>query len=118
MARNVAAGRPVCGTSHSRQLAHVRPGRPLDGCQIPCRAARLQPRIRPEVVERIVNALHAVNLRLDDDSLLELDVAGGYTYAEPDAPRPLYEQIDHANIALSQATHLKTKPRVLKYNEE
>lgn len=70
------------------------------------------------VVERIITAVHAVNLRLEDNTLLELDVAGGYTYAEPKSPRPLYELIDHANLALSQAEQLTSKPRVLVYSEE
>ena len=78
----------------------------------------LTPEFGQGVVERIVGAVHSVNLRLDDDSLLDLDVASGYTYSEPDAARPLYEQIDHANIALSKATELDVKPRVLEYTEE
>ncbi len=80
------------------------------------------PSLAPEhgqsVIERIVTAVHAVNLRLDDGSLLGLDVAGGYTYASPDAHRPLYEQIDHANQALCQAANLETKPRVVEYTED
>ncbi|MFN2145411.1 MAG: diguanylate cyclase domain-containing protein [Anaerolineales bacterium] len=78
----------------------------------------LAPEHGQNVVERIVDGVHSVNLRLEDHSLLGLDVAGGYTYAEPDASRPLYEQIDHANLALSQATKLETKLRVLEYVEE
>lgn len=70
------------------------------------------------VVERIVGAVHSINLRLEDESLLDLDVAGGYTYADPTAPRALYEQIDHANLALSEACQVETKPRVLVYSEQ
>ncbi|MBN2043617.1 MAG: diguanylate cyclase [Anaerolineales bacterium] len=67
------------------------------------------------VLERILGAVHSINLRLEDGSLLDLDVAGGYTYAEPDSALPLYEHIEHANLALSQASELKAKPRVLAY---
>jgi diguanylate cyclase (GGDEF)-like protein len=70
------------------------------------------------VVARILGSVHAVNLRLEDGSLLELDVAGGYTFAEPDAVIPLYEQIEHANLALSQAMELDSKPRVLPFSKQ
>ncbi len=69
------------------------------------------------VVGRIIEAVHAVNIRLEDGSLLELDIAGGYTYADPDDVRPLYEQIDQANMALSKAVNLVEHPRVLAYKE-
>jgi diguanylate cyclase (GGDEF)-like protein len=69
------------------------------------------------VVERIIKAVHSVNLRVEDGSLLELDIAGGYTYADPDHVRPLYEQIDQANLALGAAGSLVEKPRVLWYGE-
>jgi diguanylate cyclase (GGDEF)-like protein len=69
------------------------------------------------VVERIIEAVHAVNIRMEDGSLLELDIAGGYTYAEPQDSRPLYEQIDQANLALSHAVNLDVQPRVIAYED-
>jgi diguanylate cyclase (GGDEF)-like protein len=78
----------------------------------------LTPEFGQGVVERILNAVHSINLRLEDQTLLDLDVAGGYTYAKPETARPLYEQIDEANIALSQAVLLEAKPRVLAYSED
>jgi len=75
----------------------------------------LTPEFGQSVVERILAAVHSVNIRLEDGSLLALDITGGYTYAEPDQVRPLYEQLDQANIALSAAGELTTEPRVVWY---
>ncbi len=69
------------------------------------------------VVERMLNAVHSVNIRVEDGSLLDLDISGGYAYAEPERPRPLYELVDQANIALSEAVKQTKEPRVLWYGE-
>jgi diguanylate cyclase (GGDEF)-like protein len=69
------------------------------------------------VVERILNSVHSVNIRVEDGSLLDLDIAGGYTYADPDQPRPLYEQVDQANMALNEAVKLTKEPRVVWFGD-
>lgn len=69
------------------------------------------------VVERILKSVHSVNIRLEDGTLLDLDIAGGYTYADPEQARPLYEQLDQANRALSTAGELTREPRVVAFSE-
>ena len=63
------------------------------------------------VVARILATVDTVQVRVADGSLLELEVAGGYTYAEPAKVRPIYELIDEANMALAAAEQGDTKPK-------
>jgi len=69
------------------------------------------PGLRPEdtqpVVERIYTALHSVRIRMENDQLLPLVVAAGYTCNEVENTVPLYMMIEHATKALTYASELK-----------
>lgn len=69
------------------------------------------PGLRPEytqnVISRIYGAIHSVRIRLEDDSLLPLVVAAGYTSANAAEPTPLYMMIEQANAALVHAADEK-----------
>ena len=67
------------------------------------------------VVGRILSTVDTVQVRVADGSLLDLQVAGGYTYSEPDKVRPLYELIDEANMALAAAEQGRAKPKLAAY---
>ena len=68
------------------------------------------------VIGRIYNAVHSVHIRLEDDTFLELDVAAGYTWSNPQMPRPLYELVEEAGQALISAGQLQEEKKVFAYN--
>lgn len=69
------------------------------------------PGLRPEytqnVIERIYSALHSVRIRMENDHLLPLVLAAGYTANEIEDAVPLYMMIEQTNKALSHASELE-----------
>ena len=64
------------------------------------------------VVERIYSAISSVRIRLSDDESLKLEIAVGYVLSNAEEPAPLYELIETANKALSEAAELKVPEKV------
>jgi diguanylate cyclase (GGDEF)-like protein len=64
------------------------------------------------VVERIYSAISAVRIRLSDEESLQLEIAVGYVLSNAEEPTPLYELIEGANQALSDASQLKQPEKV------
>lgn len=67
------------------------------------------------VVDRIYNAINSVRIRLPDDDSLHLDMAVGYVISMADEPVPLYELIEGANQALTEAMEMKKPQKVAHY---
>jgi len=57
-----------------------------------------------KVVERVYHEIHSVQIRMEDDSLLNLAVAAGFTWHTPKFHIPLVELIDQADQALLEAS--------------
>ncbi|HKJ28473.1 MAG TPA: diguanylate cyclase [Anaerolineales bacterium] len=64
------------------------------------------------VVGRIYGAIHSVRIRLEDDTLLPLKVATGYTTSGSADPIPLYMMIEQANAALVHAAELQEELKI------
>ncbi|MEN8240901.1 MAG: diguanylate cyclase [Chloroflexota bacterium] len=64
------------------------------------------------VVERIYSAISAVRIRISDDESIELELAVGYMLSDAEQPTPLYELIEGANKALSEASKLEKPEKV------
>jgi hypothetical protein len=56
-----------------------------------------------------------VRIRLPDDESLHLDMAVGYVISMADEPVPLYELIEGANQALTEAMEMKKPQKVAHY---
>ena len=67
------------------------------------------------VIERIFSAIHAIRIRLEDDTLLPLTIAAGHTSSDAAAPVPLYTMIEQANVALAHASEQPKNKRVTGY---
>lgn len=74
------------------------------------------PGLRPEysqnVIERIYTALHSVRIRMENDHLLPLVLAAGYTSNEVKDAVPLYMMIEQTNKALSYASELEKEIKI------
>jgi diguanylate cyclase (GGDEF)-like protein len=69
------------------------------------------------VVERVYREIHSVRIRVEDDVLLELVVAAGFTWKEAKLSLPLYELIDQADQAMKEATKVKFEDKIVGFLE-
>ena len=64
------------------------------------------------VISRIYNELHSVQIRVEENSVLNLVVAAGYTWYAPKLNSTLYELIDQADQALDEAKQIEIGEKI------
>lgn len=69
------------------------------------------------VVNRLYEAVNVVKIPLMDDSMLEMEIAAGYTCADQGEPHPFADIVGRAEKAVSAAAHLVEEPRVTPFSD-
>jgi len=69
------------------------------------------------VVERVYHEIHSVEIHVENDSVLDLAVAAGFTWYTPKSNVTLYQLIDQTSQAISEASRLEVHDKIAGYLE-